>query len=213
MTTSWFKAILGKAEMFTGLIKEIGRVVRLTRVSGGARLAVEAPGLAREANRGDSVDVNGACLTVVEINGSRMIFDVSPETLSLTNIGQLTPGGVVNLEDSLTPSSRMGGHYVLGHVDGLGLITARKSSGDNVIMTIKLPRELEKYLVSKGSISVDGISLTINEVRGGSFTVNLIPETLRMTTLGGKKNNQTVNLEVDILAKYVEKFLAQGKNP
>jgi riboflavin synthase len=196
--------------MFTGLVREMGRVVRLERSSGGAVLVVEAPLTAPGAALGDSIAVSGVCLTVTAREGSRLSFDASGETLSLTTLGGLKPGDPVNIEESLTPSARMGGHFVLGHVDGVGRVDSVRPAGASAIMAVRVPSGLERYLVPKGSVAVDGVSLTINTVRGTVFTVNLIPHTLARVTLGRRRKGDPVNIETDILVKSVEKLLPRA---
>ena len=197
--------------MFTGLVREKGRVAAVKRSSGGTVLTVTAPVTAPGSGRGASVSVDGACLTVVRREGERLSFDVSGETLSRTTLGGLRPGDEVNLEEALTAVSKLGGHYVQGHVDGVGKVVTRLRKGNSILLTIRVPGGLERYLVSKGSIAVDGVSLTINEIRGVNFSVNIIPETLKATTLESRKAGERVNIETDILAKYVEKLTRENR--
>ncbi len=193
--------------MFTGLIKEMGTVAALERTADGAKLVVVAPRLGPRAAPGDSIAADGACLTMTMREGDRLSFDVSGETLARTTMGGLRPGDRVNLEDALTPSSPMGGHFVLGHVDGVGAIVSRRPAGKTAIITFRVPQELSRYLVPKGSVAVDGISLTVNEARGDTFTATLIPRTLESVTLGGKRVGDQVNIETDILVKSVDCLL------
>jgi riboflavin synthase len=203
--------------MFTGLIKEKGAVISLTEGPAGARLAVAAPLLGQRAALGDSIAVNGACLTVADKKGDRLVFDVSRETLKKTTIGGLRPGAAVNLEDSLTPSAPLGGHFVQGHVDGVGRVAAARKSGGTALLSVRVPGGLARYLVPKGSVAVDGVSLTVNEVRGAVFTVTLVPHTLVQTILASKRRGNPVNIEADILAKTVAHLLdsagGTGKRP
>ncbi len=196
--------------MFTGLIKEKGRAAAMRKGPAGARLTVQAPLLGSKAALGDSIAVNGACLTVAGKNGDRLDFDVSRETLKKTAVGSLRPGDEVNLEDALTPGSPMGGHFVQGHVDGAGRVAAVRKTGGAAVMSVRVPAELARYLVPKGSVAVDGVSLTVNEVRGAVFTVTLVPRTLAVTTLGARRRGDAVNVEADILAKTVGRLLASS---
>lgn len=196
--------------MFTGIIEELGVVVGVEDQGDAVRLSVLAPHVVADANRGDSIAVNGCCLTVAERDHERFTADVMRETLDKTSLGVLEPGAKVNLERAVTAATRLGGHIVSGHVDGTGGIVTRAPSSHWDVIEVSLPAELSRYLVPKGSITVDGISLTVVDVNDGatpSFTVSLIPETLARTTLGFKQPGQPVNLEVDMIAKYVERLL------
>jgi len=193
--------------MFTGIIEELG-TVRSVEVRGeGARLTVEAPGIVAGARRGDSVAVNGVCLTITERTETAFAADVMAETMAKTNLGQLRRGARVNLERALRLGDRLGGHLVTGHVDGVGTITGRERVGIATVVTIRAPQEVVRYLIPKGSVAVDGISLTVVEVRGDAFTVSIIPHTAAVTTLGFKQPGDTVNLEADVIGKYVARFL------
>ena len=174
---------------------------------GGARLDVAAPQTAESANPGDSVAVNGCCLTVVEVADGRLAFDAVPETLRRTALGSLASGALVNVEPALRAGEPLGGHYVQGHVDGVGRVRARDNKGDGVGLEIEAPSELLRYCVEKGSIAVDGVSLTIAALGPDSFAIALVPHTLAVTTLGALRPRDAVNLEVDVLAKYVERLL------
>jgi riboflavin synthase len=195
--------------MFTGLIAELGEVTSLVRKGEGGRLSVRGREVLEGARTGDSISVNGVCLTVTAVERDRLAFDVSFETLRSTNLGQLKAGDRVNLDPSLRPDSRLGGHFVTGHVEAVGSIAAREPVGDAVKVRVSAPLSVLSYLVEKGSVAVDGISLTVVNVLDDAFTVVIIPHTFGMTTIGFKKPGATVNLEPDILAKYVAKFLSR----
>ena len=202
--------------MFTGIVEELGTVEALEDQGDAVRLTVHGPLVTSDAARGDSISVNGCCLTVVTdtdtaTDGRAEVFtaDVMHETLAKTSLGGLEPGARVNLERAVTPATRLGGHIVQGHVDGTGTVVRRTPSEHWEVVEISLPADLERYLVPKGSITVDGISLTVVDVEPESFTVSLIPETLARTTLGFKQAGDLVNLEVDVIAKYVEKMVKQ----
>ena len=190
--------------MFTGLIEEKGIVHSIKTVANAADIAITAPLVSTDAAMGDSIAVNGCCLTVVEIDGSTLTFQAGDETLSRTNLGKLKTGSPVNLERSLKVGQRMGGHYVSGHVDGLGTVDERNQDGPWARFWIKVPQELTRQMASKGSITVDGISLTLVDVEIDRFSVALIPHTLDVTTLGNRAVGDTVNIETDLLAKYVQ---------
>jgi riboflavin synthase len=198
--------------MFTGLIEAEGRLARLERSGPAGRLALTAP-FAGELALGDSVAVNGACLTVTTVTGDTVTFDVSPETLARTTLGTLRPGDPVNLERALRLTDRLGGHLVTGHVDCLATLAERREEAGNILIAFRLPPEQTRQLAAKGSVAVDGVSLTVNEVSSDGFTVNIIPHTAARTTLQGKRPGATVNIETDILAKYVERLLATPASP
>ena len=193
--------------MFTGIVEELGVVEGLEEQADAIRLTVRGPHVVTDAHLGDSIAVNGCCLTVAERDGETFTADVMRETLDKTSLGGLEPGSKVNLERAVTATTRLGGHIVQGHVDGTGEVLSRTPSEHWEVVEVALPADLSKYLVDKGSITVDGISLTVVEVRDHSFTVSLIPETLARTTLGFKQPGERVNLEVDVIAKYVERLL------
>ncbi|MCW2763057.1 MAG: riboflavin synthase, alpha subunit [Marmoricola sp.] len=195
--------------MFTGIVEELGTVEALEDQGDAIRLTVRGPLVTSDAALGDSISVNGCCLTVATRGEESFTADVMHETLAKTSLGALAPGARVNLERAVTPATRLGGHIVQGHVDGTGTVVRRTPSEHWEVVEISLPAELERYLVDKGSITVDGISLTLVEVAADSFTVSLIPATLARTTLGFKQPGDVVNLEVDVIAKYVEKMVKQ----
>lgn len=194
--------------MFTGIVEELGTVVALDRGADSARLTLRGPLVTEDATHGASIAVNGVCLTVVEHGDGEFTVDVMAETLRRSSLGALAPGDRVNLERAMAASSRFGGHVVQGHVDGTTTITAREPGERWEVVRFGLPADLAPYLVEKGSITVDGVSLTVVDVTDGSFSVSLIPTTLDLTTLGHKAVGDPVNLEVDVLAKYVERLLA-----
>jgi riboflavin synthase len=193
--------------MFTGIVEELGTVADRVELGDSARLAIRGALVTAGTGHGDSIAVNGVCLTVVDNDGGVFTADVMAETLDRSSLGDLRPGDRVNLERAAMLSSRLGGHLVQGHVDGVGVIADRKPAEQWEIVTVSLPRPIGRYIVEKGSITVDGVSLTVTEVTDDTFSVSLIPTTLALTTLGHKGVGATVNLEVDVIAKYVEKLL------
>ena len=197
--------------MFTGLIAALGTVERLAEGSTSCRLTVRAPQLLSGVKIGDSIAVNGVCLTVVHLRGDTFTADVMPETVRRTTLHMLQPGDRVNLEKALRPTDGLDGHIVQGHVEGVGTIQQIISEGNARVYRIQAPGELLRYIVEKGSIAVDGISLTVTETDDSGFGVSLIPHTAKMTTLGYKSAGDAVNLETDILARYVEKMLGMDK--
>ncbi len=193
--------------MFTGIVEELGHVRVFTPVAGGARIEIEAERVLEDAKIGDSIAVNGCCLTVVESGIDSWTADAVTETLARTNLGALRSGDVVNLERPLRLGDRLDGHIVQGHVDGTGLLRARADNADgSVEMTFTAPPEVLRYVVHKGSITVDGISLTVTGLDADGFSVAVIPHTLAVTNLGGRQPGAAVNLEVDVIAKYVERL-------
>lgn len=196
--------------MFTGLVEFLSPVQRVEPEGDGRRLLIAAPTLAAKSALGDSIAVNGACLTVVQIAGDVLHFQAGPETLHRTNLGELTAGDRVNLERPLRLGDRLGGHLVQGHVDGMGRVAERLKQGEWELIWFACPHELAAQMVPKGSVAVDGVSLTLVDVTADRFSVALIPHTLANTTLGFKRPGATVNLETDILAKYVWKCLKGG---
>jgi riboflavin synthase len=199
--------------MFTGIVEELGEVTALTDRGDSVRLTVRGPLVLEGARHGDSVAVNGVCLTVVDTDGETFTADVMRETLDRSALGALALGSPVNLERPMRLDGRLGGHLVQGHVDGTGRIEQRTASQHWEVVRISLPPDLERYVVRKGSITVDGVSLTVASVAPGELTVSLIPTTLAMTTLGRKGVGDPVNLEVDVVAKYVERLLSPAPDP
>ena len=197
--------------MFTGIVEELGTVAAVEDQGDAIRLTVRATTVLDDAGLGDSIAVNGCCLTVASLDGDTWTADVMQETLDKTSLHGVRPGDTVNLERAVTADKRLGGHIVQGHVDGVGEVLSRTPSEHWEVVEISLPDGMSRYLVDKGSISVDGISLTVVEAKDDSFTVSLIPETLARTTLGFRQPGDRVNLEVDVIAKYVERLLPFSK--
>ena len=208
--------------MFTGIVEELGRVVRLETVEDCARLTVEAPTVTQDASLGDSISVNGCCLTVAAVHGSTFTADLMAETLTRTTLGSQAPGDPVNLERALRATDRLGGHIVQGHVDATAEVLDRSHGEHWDLLRVGLPQEIARYVAVKGSVALDGVSLTVVDVEdaqhnapyaspkpgaGASLSVGLIPETLRRTTLGTRRPGERVNLEVDVMAKYAERLL------
>ena len=208
--------------MFTGIVEELGRVVRLETIEDCARLTVEAPTVTQDASLGDSISVNGCCLTVAAMHGSTFTADLMAETLTRTTLGSQAPGDPVNLERALRATDRLGGHIVQGHVDATAEVLDRSHGEHWDLLRVGLPQEIARYVAVKGSVALDGVSLTVVDVEdaqhnapdasptpgaGASLSVGLIPETLRRTTLGTRRPGERVNLEVDVMAKYAERLL------
>ena len=208
--------------MFTGIVEELGRVVRLETIEDCARLTVEAPTVTQDASLGDSISVNGCCLTVAAMHGSTFTADLMAETLTRTTLGSQAPGDPVNLERALRATDRLGGHIVQGHVDATAEVLDRSHGEHWDLLRVRLPQEIARYVAVKGSVALDGVSLTVVDVEdaqhnapdasptpgaGASLSVGLIPETLRRTTLGTRRPGERVNLEVDVMAKYAERLL------
>lgn len=194
--------------MFTGIIQAIGTVTRIESRAGDCRLTIATGKLPMgDVKLGDSIAVSGVCLTAIELGEHHFCADVSRETLSRTTLGEAGSGHKVNLELALLPTTRLGGHLVSGHVDGVGQVVDQRGDGRSVRFTIEAPATLAKYIAEKGSICLDGISLTVNEVNGCRFGINIVPHTLRETTLGETGVGRQVNLEVDVLARYLERLL------
>lgn len=197
--------------MFTGLVETRGEIIAMEPVGGDVRIIVSAIDYTkRDINLGDSVAIDGCCLTVVERDENQIAFDVSKESMSLTLIGDWQLGTEVNIEMALLPTTRLGGHLVSGHVDGLATVTDVKEDARSWRMSFELPEELTKYVAKKGSITINGVSLTVNEVSGNSFDINVIPHTFQVTTLGNLVPGKKVHIEVDLIARYLERLL-EGK--
>jgi riboflavin synthase len=199
--------------MFTGIVEELGVVEALEDQGDAIRLTLRGPHVTGDARLGDSISVNGCCLTVAARDGETFTADVMRETLDKTSLGVLEPGSRVNLERAVTAQTRLGGHIVQGHVDATGRVLRRTPSEHWELVEISVPGELARYLVDKGSVTVDGVSLTVVSAGSTSFTVSLIPETLTRTTLGLAREGDPVNLEVDVIAKYVERLITHPKDP
>lgn len=193
--------------MFTGIIEELGTIRRMTSSPKGARVEVTAGTILSDARLGDSIAVNGVCLTVVDQGPDWFAADVSEETLRRTSLKQMRIGTRVNLERPLTPASRLGGHIVQGHVDGVGEFVEARPSGDGWVVRVRFPKDLGRYIVEKGSIAVDGISLTVASLGDDYFEIAIIPHTWKMTNLGSLDRGAALNLEVDVIAKYVERMM------
>ena len=198
--------------MFTGIVEELGTVEAIEDQGDAIRLTIRAGQVLSDAGLGDSIAVNGCCLTVSDRTESTWTADVMQETLDKTSLGSARPGDPVNLERAATLQTRLGGHLVQGHVDGVGIVEERTPSEHWELVTISMPRRLGRYLVDKGSVTVDGVSLTVVETGEERFSVSLIPETLARTTLGSRQTGDRVNLEVDVIAKHVEKLLNPERN-
>src|SRR6266852_166077 len=194
--------------MFTGIIEELGRVRQVEKRGDDARIVIEARTVMEETNNGDSISVNGVCLTALEVNPDSFAADVSKETLLRSTLGSLRAGSPVNLERAVTPATRLGGHIVQGHVDARGKFLGSESHGESWTFRIAYPKEIARYLVFKGSVAVEGISLTIANLTDDYFEIAVIPKTFEVTSFSSLKPGDEVNLEVDIIAKYVERILA-----
>ncbi|PID46119.1 MAG: riboflavin synthase [Proteobacteria bacterium] len=198
--------------MFTGIIQAVGSVKSLSNKGGDVSLAIATGKLAMSnVALGDSIAVNGVCLTAVKLSDDAFVADVSRETLSLTSLGDLTTGSPVNLEKALTLQDHLGGHLVSGHVDGLGVVESRRHDGRSERFKIKAPASLAKYIAAKGSITIDGVSLTVNRVDGCDFEINIVPHTIQETIIGHYQSGSKVNLEVDLVARYLERLLLGDK--
>ena len=193
--------------MFTGIVEELGRVKAIEQQADAVRLTIEGPIAVSDVKRGDSIAVSGTCLTAVEFDNTTFTADVMKETLDRTSLSELKVGDPVNLERAMTAATRFGGHVVQGHVDGVGHIISREPSENWEWLRVSIPAELMKYIVLKGSITIDGVSLTVNEVGEDFIGLSLIPETLALTTLGSKSVGAKVNVEADVMAKHIERLL------
>ena len=200
--------------MFSGIVEEMGVIKSLVRGLAGARLSILASTVLKDLQPGASVSVSGACLTAAEVGEADFSVDVSVETLGVTTLGTLTAGAAVNLERALKLNARLGGHLVTGHVDGTGILRERTQTGDTILLTFEVPEPVLQYCIPKGSITVDGVSLTINRVLENGIAVAIIPHTAKVTTLGIKQPGDAVNLESDLIGKYVERLLqCSGRLP
>lgn len=197
--------------VFTGIVEATGQVAQWSAIGGDRRLRVDAPSYFAGAALGDSIAVNGVCLTAVELSPDYFCADLSAETLALTTAGQWALGARVNLERALTPAKPLGGHLVVGHVDGIAALADRHEDARSIRMSFDAPADLARYIARKGSVCLDGVSLTVNEVSGRRFGVNIIPHTAQQTTLGALQAGDAVNLEVDLVARYLERLL-QARN-
>jgi len=194
--------------MFTGIIEGLGTVSAVRPAGQGKRLAVEADFDLKQTKIGDSICVSGACLTAVKIDSRHFEVDISPETLQMTTFSQAKVGQRVNIERALRLSDRIDGHLVSGHIDGVGKIRQSETLGNAIIVTIEVPESMTRYMISKGSVALDGISLTINTCAADSFSISIIPHTAKLTTIGFKNKGDPVNIETDMLGKYVERFMS-----
>lgn len=196
--------------MFTGIVEEMGKLLSLEMGSDSGIITIEADKVLQGTELGDSIAVNGTCLTARDFSSGTFSADVMPETLKKTNLGNLKRGSIVNLERALTLNARLGGHLMLGHVDATGKITRIQPEGNAIIYTIAAPEEIRRYLLAQGSVGIDGISLTVARLQQDSFSVSLIPHTVKVTTLGQNGVGYEVNLEADVIGKYVEKIMKGG---
>lgn len=193
--------------MFTGIVEELGTVARVETLPDSIRLQIKGDLVSSDLSQGESISVNGVCLTAAELTADGFIADVMLETLNRSSLSGIEEGDRVNLERAMSGSGRFGGHVVQGHVDGVAEIVSREPSANWEVVKVKIPSDLSKYVVHKGSITFDGISLTVNDITGDTVSLSLIPETLRLTTLGSKKVGDKLNVEADILAKHIEKLI------
>ncbi|MDZ7735813.1 MAG: riboflavin synthase [Gammaproteobacteria bacterium] len=196
--------------MFTGIVEAIGRISDIADRGDDARLSIDTGKLdITDMVTGDSLAISGVCLSVISKSGQALSVDVSAETLRCTKLGELLPGSEVNLERALQLSDRLGGHLVSGHVDGVGTVVSRETAGESLCLNIQAPPELSRYIAAKGSVCIDGVSLTVNTVEGAEFSVNLIPHTQTVTTLDALERGSPVNIEVDMIARYLERLVGE----
>ena len=193
--------------MFTGIVEELGTVTKVESLTDSIRLQIKGDLVSSDLSQGESIAVNGVCLTAAELTSDGFIADVMLETLNRSSLSGIAQGDRVNLERAMSGTGRFGGHVVQGHVDGVAEIVSREPSANWEVVKVKIPSELSKYVVHKGSITFDGVSLTVNDISGDTVSLSLIPETLRLTTLGSKKVGDKLNVEADILAKHIEKLI------
>ncbi|MEW6328269.1 MAG: riboflavin synthase [Thermodesulfobacteriota bacterium] len=198
--------------MFTGIVETLGTVRKKASSGEGLRLTIESDIKWSDLMPGESIAVNGVCLTVADLSGSAFTVDVSPETIGRTTTGRINTGDKVNLERALRPTDRLGGHIVTGHIDATGVILSRQEQAAFTLFSVQIPKGFAGYVIEKGSVAVDGISLTVNDCHDSSFTVSIIPFTARHTTIGQRKAGDVVNIEFDIIGKYVERLLSRGWN-
>ncbi|NLW35235.1 MAG: riboflavin synthase [Syntrophorhabdus aromaticivorans] len=198
--------------MFTGIIEDIGSIASITKSGGKWEFHVKTVLADRDLREGDSIAIDGVCLTATRIGDGGFYADASLETLSVTTLTEKKTGTKVNVERAMSPDGRFGGHFVMGHVDAIGIIVDMRKAGDSVRISIEIPPDISRYIVKKGSVAIDGISLTVNDQKNNIFTVNVIPFTVSKTTLGEKNPRDKVNIETDIVGKYIESFLAKGEN-
>jgi riboflavin synthase len=199
--------------VFTGIVEELGTISSVEGDENGLRLQIEAPALAPLSRIGDSINVSGCCLTIVQVDGAALTFEVVPESLRRTALGRLAPGARVNLEDALRAGEPYGGHVVQGHVDGVGELAERREEGIGAWLRFRAPGHVQRYLIEKGSVAVAGVSLTIAELHEDGFAVAIVPHTLQVTTFGTLAAGDLVNLEADMIARYVERLLAAAPAP
>jgi riboflavin synthase len=199
--------------VFTGIVEELGRIAAIEGDGDGLQLQIEAPALAPLSHVGDSINVSGCCLTVVAVRGSTLAFEVVPESLRRTALGDLAPGAAVNLEDALRAGEPYGGHIVQGHVDGVGELVERREEGISAWLRFQAPDNVQRYLIEKGSVTVAGVSLTVAELHDDGFAVAIVPHTLQVSTFGTLAVGDFVNLEADMIARYVERLLAAAPAP
>ena len=199
--------------MFTGIVAGMGKLLAKRRIGGGLAFDLEAGFALDDPQEGESIAVSGVCLTAYDIAGRRFSADVSPETLKRTRLGRLQVGEGVNMERALRLSDRLGGHMVSGHVDCLATVERRQPVGDYTLFSLRVPEAVDRYIVEKGSVTIDGVSLTVNDCQPGGFSVSIIPHTLEVTTLGFLRAGDQVNIELDIIGKYIEKLLLAGAGP
>jgi riboflavin synthase len=197
--------------MFTGIIEDVGTIADIGKGSGKWEFSIRTTLAGQDIREGDSISVDGVCLTVTRLNGGTFSADASLETLNLTTLKEKKTGSRVNIERAMKSDGRFGGHFVMGHVDGVGTIANRRREGDSTRLEVEVPADVSRYIVRKGSIAIDGISLTVNEQHGNIFAVNIIPYTTSKTTLGEKNLRDKVNIETDIVGRYVESFMSRGK--
>lgn len=198
--------------MFTGIIEDIGSILAIKKSSGKWEFSIKTVLAKAGIREGDSISIDGVCLTATRITGDSFIADASLETLKVTTLAEKKTGVRVNIERAMGADGRFGGHFVMGHVDTVGIIVDMKKSGESVRLSVEVPVDIARYIVKKGSVAIDGISLTVNEQKHNIFTVNIIPFTVSKTTIGEKNAGDTVNIETDIVGKYIESFLIQDKS-